>query len=149
MLKNRRWATALSLILLSAMMFPFQNCAPIDPSSLEEMGQYQDPELRISDGWSQSKVSFIERAVDILEPSSELELVGTCSQSQGAVLYFQVVDVRLGSRLESGETLCDQGGFKLALKKIDGLDCQSNYEVMITSMEGEDDVIAIRKSCDL
>lgn len=131
------------------IMVKFQNCAPqgVEPTTVTQ----SDGEMRVVDDWVDQKVNFVESLVVLHDQSEQAAVDGLCDRTaHGEKLDWriqgQASEVN-GGQIESGQSFCERGGFRLAFHEIQSLKCNQDYHLSVNDEEGGQDELILRRKC--
>lgn len=137
-----------TISLLSMSLFfiltQYQNCAPQHPGSIASVEA--DPQVRVIDDWSTQKLVLLESRIELHTSASDVTIDGLCKRSDTSSLTWRLND-QGDQTLENGSSPCEMGGFRMALNKIESLNCGEDYLLEVEHQGGEVGSLWLMRKC--
>ncbi len=131
--------------LIGLLISQFQNCAP--PSTSPSLNSELDSEVRIVDDWTKVKVHLLHDQVEIFAGEETPPVDGFCARALYGKLVSWVMVAADGTEIDSGEAVCERGGFRVHALRSDLMECGTTYELIVVGHENERDSVPIAKHC--
>ncbi|MCC7406300.1 MAG: hypothetical protein IT288_18040 [Bdellovibrionales bacterium] len=120
----------------------YQNCSPVGIHS----GSVSSNEVRIVEDWIESKVTFVEPALDLQADATRVALEGLCARRGVKVLLWQLDNGQAETQL-AGKIECMSGGFSLVMSGMQEIECGVDHWLWVTTMDGEGSALRVRRRC--
>lgn len=143
-MSQRNVTIALLSMSLFFILTQYQNCAPQKPRAVASVEA--DSEVRVIDDWSTQKLVLTESRVEIHTSATDVSIDGLCKRTDKSSLTWRLND-QGDQTLESGSSPCELGGFRMALNKIESLNCGEDYLLEVEHPSGEVGSLWLMRKC--
>src|SRR4051812_35316750 len=103
MLSQRYVSLFCLLAIASALLFHFQNCAPVKPSGSNTS---RGSDARLIDDYNKSEIQFVTSEVQLRDEAITAEVTGMCNHSRNGAALKWSLWTSSGEVLTGGESLC-------------------------------------------
>lgn len=145
----RKLKTTSIIIVLSVIVFQFQNCGS-PPDGFDDTTVASSSEFNpgLVDDLPNKKLVFVESLIVTKHDQDLINYDGLCSRdSDGKQIEWVLEKISDRSVALEGQSECSRGGFRISADKMLDIECNQDYELIPFMGEFEDKLI-VRRKCD-
>jgi len=129
-MRNRNVSILSVTVLVAAVLFNFQNCAPAP--TVATQGNPFDPEVRIIDDWNKAEIQFVQESVQVHDEADAAGVSGLCSRVHNGERIRWALWGDDGNRpVLGGEIACRSGQFAVEIENLDNVVCGIPYRLVV------------------
>lgn len=148
---RKKWANLSSWsILMFLLIAHYQNCgSPKDFAVHEALDPSAPEQTIIDDSTTTTALTFLEKSIQVFSDAPALEAQGACfAEQDGATLNWALFDPQSDDVVELGQTDCHDGGFKVAINDLQGIECGREYMIQARLGLGQAGQVSVVRACD-
>lgn len=139
-MKERNFKISLIFIMLTGILFNFQNCGS-SPT------QQVSSDMKIINPVETGSIQFLQSKTEIDNSATQLVAYGICASEQdGAILSWRVADEQ-SQQISSGRSLCDRGAFEVVFEQASMIECNSTIRLTAFLGSQEKTELLVEKKC--
>ncbi len=143
-MSQRNVTIALLSMSLFFILTQYQNCSSHQPRSVASTET--DSQVRVIDDWSSEKLVLLETRVELHTSATQVTIDGLCKRTDQNSLSWRLND-QGDQTIETGSSPCELGGFRMAIDKIESLNCGEDYLLEVEHPDGAVGSLWLMRKC--